>query len=304
MTKQIKGTALLLLAALIWGSTFVAQSVGMDLVGPFTFQATRQILGFIVLLPVIFLRDKANSDPGHKTKTKNERRMLLAYGALCGAILFCACNLQQFGLMEGATAGKSGFITALYIILVPIAGIFFKKKTGIKIWIAVVLAVVGLYFLCITDENFTIGKGELLTLTCSICFTAHILVIDHVSPKVDGVRLSALQFLFSGLISLICMLLTETVVWKDVLACWLPICYAGVLSCGVAYTLQILAQRDTNPTLASIAMSMESVFAVLSGWVVLNEKLTHREFFGCALMFAGVILAQIPSKIKIQKERV
>ena len=244
MTKQIKGTALLLLAALIWGSTFVAQSVGMDLVGPFTFQATRQILGFIVLLPVIFLRRKANIDPANKDKTKKDFKKLLGYGALCGAILFCACNLQQFGLTMGTTAGKSGFITALYIILVPIAGIFFKKKTGVKVWIAVVLAVVGLYFLCIKENSFTIGKGELLTLACSICFTCHILVIDHVSPKVDGVQLSALQFLFSGLISFVCMLFTETVVMKDVLACWLPICYAGILSCGVAYTLQILAQRE------------------------------------------------------------
>lgn len=303
MSKQFKGTAMLLLAALIWGSTFVAQDVGVEMIGPFTFQATRQIMGFIVLLPVIFLRDKANADPKHKAKTKKDRLQLLLYGAICGTILFCACNLQQFGLID-TTAGKSGFITALYIVLVPVAGIFFGKKLGLNIWVSVALAVVGLYFLCITGDTFTIGKGELLTLACSACFTAHILVIDAFSPKVDGVRLSALQFLFSGLLSLICMLLTETVIWKDVLACWLPICYAGLLSCGVAYTLQILAQKDVNPTVASIAMSMESVFAVLSGWLVLNQKLTGRELFGCILMFAGVILAQLPSKKIAKKERV
>lgn len=298
MSKQIKGTLLLLLAALIWGSTFVAQAVGTDLVGPFTFQATRQILGFFVLLPIIYLRDKANPE----NKTKCSKKTLLLYGALCGAILFCACNLQQFGLAYGTTAGKSGFITALYVVLVPIVGMFFGKKTNIKVWVAVILAVVGLYYLCISNEKLTIGTGELLTLACAVCFTAHILVIDHISPKVDGVRLSALQFLFSGLLSLVCMLFTETFIWKDVLSCWLPICYAGILSCGVAYTLQIIAQKGTNPTLASIAMSMESVFAVLSGWIVLSEKLTYREFFGCVLMFAGVILAQLPQKR--MKERI
>ena len=301
MSKQLKGTLMLLLAALIWGSTFVAQDVGMDLIGPFTFQAIRQIMGFFVLLPVILLRSKANKDPSKSQDRKKERRILLGYGALCGLILFFACNLQQFGLIY-TTAGKSGFITALYIVLVPIAGTFFGKKGGIGVWMAVLFSVVGLYFLCINGDSFSLGKGELLTLLCALCFTVHILVIDHVSPKADGVALSALQFLFSGLISLVFMIFTETVIWKDVLACWLPICYAGLLSCGVAYTLQIVAQRDTNPTVASITMSTESVFAVLSGWIVLNQRLSLRELLGCILMFAGVILAQLPNK-KIKKQK-
>lgn len=294
---------MLLLAAIIWGSTFVAQDVSTELIGPFTFQAVRQIMGFVVLLPIILLRSKANSDRANRTKTKKDRLLLLTYGALCGAILFCACILQQFGLKD-TTAGKSGFITALYIVLVPIAGMFFGKKTGLGIWFAVVLSIVGLYFLCIPDNSFTIGRGELLTLACSICFTAHILVIDHIGNRVDGVQLSALQFLFSGLISLVCMFFTEIFVWKEVLRCWLPICYAGILSCGVAYTLQILAQRETNPTLASITMSLESVFAVLSGWIILDQSLSTREFLGCALMFAGVILAQLPQKKIRKKEQV
>ena len=275
----------------------MAQDVSVDAIGPFTFQGTRQILGFFVLLPVIALRRKANSDPRHKQQTGKYRKTLLLSGLACGVILFCACNLQQFGL-KYTTAGKSGFITALYIIMVPIAGLLFGKKTGGGIWIAVGLAVSGLYLLCVEKGSFAIGKGELLTLACSLCFTVHILVIDKVSPKVDGVELSALQFLVSGVISVVCMLLTETVVWHDVLACWLPICYAGVLSCGVAYTLQIVAQKDTNPTVASIAMSMESVFAVLSGWIVLGDRLSLREGFGCLLMFAGIILAQMPEKKK------
>lgn len=297
MSKQIKGTLLLLLAALIWGSTFVAQDVSVDIIGAFTFQGTRQIIGFFVLLPVIALRRKANLDPGNFEDRSAYRKTLLLSGLACGIILFAACNLQQFGL-KYTSAGKSGFVTALYIVMVPIAGLLFGKKTGKGIWAAVVLAILGLYLLCVEKDSFSIGKGELLTLGCSLCFTAHILVIDKVSAKVDGVELSALQFLFSGIISVVCMFATETVVWRDVLSCWLPICYAGFLSCGVAYTLQIVAQKDTNPTVASIAMSTESVFAVLSGWIVLGDKLSLREGFGCLLMFAGIILAQMPEKKK------
>jgi len=298
MSKQIRGTLMLLLTALIWGSTFVAQDVSVDTIGAFTFQGTRQILGFFVLLPLIALRRKANFDPNRRQYQKKYTKTLLLSGLACGVVLFAACNLQQFGL-KYTTAGKSGFITALYIVLVPIAGIFWGRKTGAGIWAAVLLSVAGLYLLCVEKGAFTIGKGELLTLCCSLCFTVHILVIDKVSPRVDGVELSALQFLVSGIVSIVCMLFTESFVLADVLHCWLPICYAGVLSCGVAYTLQIVAQKDTNPTVASIAMSMESVFAVLSGWVVLGDRLSLREGFGCVLMFCGIILAQVPVKNKI-----
>lgn len=293
---------MLLMAAMIWGAAFVAQSVGMVYVGPFTFQAFRQMLGCLVLVPVIVLRDKAGSEV-NRPKTKKDYLLLLGSGALCGLILFCACTFQQIGLLY-TTAGKSGFITALYIILVPVVGIFLGRKAGLNLWISVTLSLAGLYFLCM-DGSFALGKGEVLTLLCALCFTAHILFLDFISPKVDGVRLSCLQFFFCSIISAPFMLLTETVVFKDVLSCWLPICYTGILSCGVAYTLQILAQKDTDPTIASIAMSMESVFAVVFGWMLQGDALGGKELLGCVLMFAAIILAQLPQKQKnIQKEQV
>lgn len=300
MSKQFKGTAMLLLAAMIWGAAFVAQSVGMDYVGPFTFQAVRQMLGCLVLIPIIILRDKAGSEP-NRPKAGKDYLLLLGSGALCGLILFCACTFQQLGLLY-TTAGKSGFITALYIIMVPIVGVFLKRKAGLNLWVSVALSLVGLYFLCM-DGSLSLGKGEALTLLCALCFTVHILFLDYVSPKVDGVRLACLQFFFCSIISVPFMLLTETVVLKDILACWLPICYTGILSCGVGYTLQILAQKDTDPTLASIAMSMESVFAVVFGWILQGDALGGKEILGCVLMFAAIVLAQLPQKQKIAKEQ-
>lgn len=298
MSKQIKGTAMLLLAAMVWGAAFVAQSVGMDHVGPFTFQATRQLLACIVLLPIIVLRDRAGGDI-NRPKNKADRITLWKAGFVCGALLFIAASLQQFGLLH-TTPGKSGFITALYVIMVPIFGIFLKKKIPFAVWISVILALIGLYFLCM-DGSMTLGKGELLTLACALCFTFHILFLSHISHKVDGVRLACLQFFFCGLISIPFMLLTEKVNLSDILACWLPICYTGMISSGVGYTLQIVAQRDTNPTLASIAMSMESVFAVLFGWLLMNEAMGLREIIGCVLMFSAIILAQLPERKTVHK---
>ena len=297
MKTQLKGTALLLLAAMIWGAAFTAQTVGMDYVGPFTFQSVRQLLGCLVLLPVIALRDRTGASRDTRPKTKKDRLYLLFCGALCGTVLFCACSLQQIGLLT-TSAGKSGFLTALYIILVPLVGLFLGKKLHLHILFAAVIALIGLYFLCLTD-GLSVARGEILTIGCAVCFTAHILILDRVSGRVDGVRLSCLQFLFCGLLSVPFMLLTETVAAADILACWLPICYTGLLSCGVAYTLQIIAQKDTDPTLASIAMSMEAVFSALFGWLILGQRLSARELLGCGLMFAAVILAQLPEKKKI-----
>jgi Permeases of the drug/metabolite transporter (DMT) superfamily len=289
MAQQYKGSVLLLLTAMIWGAALVAQSVSMDLIGPFTFQCARSILGALVLLPVIavFSRDK-----GGEAKPPVERKTQWTAGLLCGVIFFAACGLQQCGLVY-TTAGKAGFITALYIVLVPIAGIFFHRKVGWNVWTGVVIGVVGLYLLCVT-ESFSVGEGDLLVCLGAFAFGAHILVIDHFSPKVDGVKLSCMQFAVNAALSGVCMLLFERPSMSTVLDCWLPIVYAGVLSGGLAYTLQIIGQRYTSPTVASLILSLESVFAVLFGWLLLHEALSGRELAGCALMFAAIVLAQLP----------
>ena len=292
MSKRMMGNSMLLLGAMIWGAAFVAQTVGMEYVEPFTFQASRCLLGSLVLLPVIAVMDRKN--PGKKPATQADKRYLLISSLLCGLFLFTACSLQQVGLLY-TTAGKSGFLTSLYIILVPILGLFMKKKVQPWIWISVILALCGLYLLC-GGGAFSLGRGELLTLGCAVAFSFHILVIDRVSPNLDGVRLSCLQFFVCGMLSLIAMFLTETPSLSAIAQCWLPIAYAGVLSCGVAYTFQIIGQSYTEPTVASLLMSLESVFAVLFGWLLLKQALTIPEVLGCILVFAGVILAQLPGK--------
>lgn len=291
MSKRMLGNLMLLAAAMIWGAAFVAQTVGMDYVEPFTFQAVRCYLASIVLLPVIWFMDRKGNP--HKPVTAAGHKYQLLYGVICGILLFAACSLQQLGL-QYVEAGKAGFVTSLYIILVPLAGLFFGKKVKPWVWISVVLALVGLYLLCASD--LSIGKGELMILACSVAFTGHILVIDKVGGKLDGVRLSSMQFLVVGLISTVVMLWKESPDLQSILQCWLPICYAGILSAGVGYTFQILGQVHTDPTVASLLMSMESVFAMLFGWLLLNQRLSGVEMIGCVLVFAGVILAQIPGK--------
>ena len=292
MSKRMMGNCMLLLTAMIWGAAFVAQTVGMDYVEPFTFQASRSFLGSLVLLPVIAFMDHKGNEK--KPATKEDTRFLLISGLLCGLFLFAACSLQQLGLLY-TTAGKSGFLTSLYIILVPILGLFLRKKVQPWIWISVLLAACGLYLLC-GGGAFSLGKGELLTLGCAVAFSFHILVIDRVSPKVDGVRLSCIQFFVCGLLSTIVMFIAETPNWSGILQCWLPIAYAGVLSSGVGYTLQIIGQAHTEPTVASLLMSLESVFAMIFGWILLKQALSLPELLGCAMVFAGVILAQLPGK--------
>ena len=282
---------MLLLTAMIWGAAFVAQTVGMEYVEPFTFQACRCALGGLVLLPVIALLDRCGKSK--KTATKAERRYLLLSGIGCGLLLFIACSFQQYGLLY-ISAGKSGFITSLYIILVPVLGLFLGKKVLPWIWGSLALALIGLYLLC--GGGLSFGKGEFLTLLCALSFSFHILLIDHVSPKVDGVRLSCLQFFVCAIVSVVPMFLVETPSLPAIAQCWLPIGYAGILSCGVAYTLQIVGQAHTEPTVASLLMSLESVFALLFGWLLLRQQLTPAELFGCMLVFTGVILAQLPRK--------
>lgn len=287
----MKNNILLVLTALIWGCAFVAQSVGMDYVGPFTFNMARFLIGAIVLLPVIWFMDrqrKTGAEKGAGQKT------LIIGGICCGIALAVASTLQQWGILF-TTVGKAGFITAMYIVIVPLLGIFIGKKVRPLIIGCVAIAVVGFYFLCMT-ESLRLGLGDFLVLLCAIAFSIHILVIDHFSPKVDGVKMSAIQFLTAAIISAVPTLLWEQPVFTEILQAWQPVLYAGVMSCGVAYTLQIIAQKNADPTVASLLLSLESVFSVLAGWVLLGQGLSLKELFGCVLIFCAIILAQLPEK--------
>ena len=285
---NIKNSLILLLTATIWGSAFVAQSVGMDYVEPFTFTAVRSIIGGIVLIPYILLTSK-------KKTTASDNKTLFIGGICCGTFLFIASSFQQIGI-QYTTVGRAGFITACYIIIVPIISlIFFKKKSDYKLWVAVLLSLMGLYLLCITD-GFSIGKGDFLVFICAIFFSLHILVIDYFSPKVDCVKMSCIQFFVCGLISVLPAIILEDININMIFEAWAPILYAGVLSSGVAYTLQIVGQKNMNPTIASLILSLESCISVIAGFIILNQKMTSREIFGCVLMFSAIILAQLPSK--------
>lgn len=300
---QMKQSLLLLLAAVIWGVAFVAQSVGMDHVGPFTFNALRSLLGGVFLIPCIFLLGKLNGEKQVDLlpREKTERKQLLTGGILCGCILCAATNLQQVGILY-TTVGKAGFITACYIVLVPIFGMFLGKKTGMGIWISVGLAVVGLYLLCLND-SLVFGKGDLYVLGCAVLFAWHILTIDHFTELVDGVRMSCIQFLVSGSISSIFMFLFEKPSLEGILQAGIPILYAGILSSGVAYTLQIVGQKGMNPTVASLILSLESCISVLAGWLILKQALSLRELLGCAVMFGAILIAQLPSGKKTEEEK-
>lgn len=294
-----KNNFLLVLTAFIWGCAFVAQSVGVEYVGPFTMNSVRTLLGGVTLLPVIWVLDrkknkKENLESISKEERKQERKTLFLGGICCGCLLAVASSLQQIGIMY-TTAGKAGFITALYILIVPIFGLVIGKKVGIKVWIGVGLAAVGMYCLCITD-GFSIGMGDVLVLICAVIFSFHILAIDYFSPKVDGVKMSCIQFWVCGILCGIPMILTEHPQISQIMEAWLPIAYAGILSCGVAYTLQIVAQKNVDPTVASLLLSLESVFAVLAGAMILHERLSIKETIGCVLVFAAIILAQLPEK--------
>lgn len=295
-TTQLKNSGLLLLAAIIWGVAFVAQSVGMEYVGPFTFNAARSLIGGVFLIPCIIFLGKLNGEKKVKLlpEDKKERKTLLIGGLMCGLFLCAASNMQQMGILY-TTVGKAGFITACYIVLVPIFGMFLGKKTGIGVWISVVLAVIGLYLLCMTD-SLSFGKGDLFVLGCAVLFAGHILVIDHFTVLVDGVRMSCIQFLVSGIISSVLMFLFETPTWGAIWSAMIPILYAGILSSGVAYTLQIVGQKDMNPTVASLILSLESCISVLAGWFLLQQKLSARELLGCAVMFGSILIAQLPEK--------
>lgn len=290
--QKLKSSFMLLLTAVIWGVAFVAQSVGMDYIGPFTFNSIRSLIGGFVLIPCIFLLNRGKAEKVQASP--NERKMLLIGGICCGVALAVASSLQQMGI-QYTSVGKAGFITALYIVIVPLLGLFFKKRVSILVWIAVAIAVGGMYLLC-TTEDFSIGKGDLLVMACALCFSIHILIIDYFSPKVDGVKMSCVQFLVCGFLCAVPMLLIEHPSMEQILAAWMPLLYAGVFSCGVGYTLQIVGQRHIDPTIASLILSLESVISVLAGWAILKQQLSVRELFGCVLVFCAIILAQLPQK--------
>lgn len=365
---KLKNALLLLLTATIWGVAFVAQRVGKDHVGPFTFNAVRSMIGGLVLLPVIVIldREKAGSrtaataargaglagkavmsrgredtagkaeaseganlagkaetsegadlagkaetagsaDPTGKTGAVRDayrRKDLILGGISCGILLCAASNFQQFGV-KYSTVGKAGFITACYIILVPILGLFLKKKCSPAIWLAVVMATAGLYLLCMEGDRFSISKGDLLLFVCAVLFSFHILVIDHFTLLADGVKMSCIQFFVCGLLSAVAMLLFEEPRWQDILSGWMPILYAGVMSCGVAYTLQIVGQKGMDPTISSLILSLESSISVLAGWAILGQRMNGYQLAGCGAMAAAIVLAQLPAttSCRIPKKR-
>lgn len=295
MKKQIRGSIILLLATVIWGSAFVSQSVGMDHIGPFTFQATRCMLAVIGLLLATVVADRFKKD--NKTfLTRWTDPTLWKAGLLCGIPLFIACNLQQVGLVD-TDAGKSGFLTAMYIVIVPVIGIFLKKKPTIMVPISVGLAVIGLYFLSCAGVT-QINPGDLLIIGCAVMFAVQITFVDIFAKNVDALRLNTIQSFVCAILSAIIMLFTEKPTWDGIINCSLPLVHTGVLSMGLGYFLQIVGQQDLDSTPATLIMSLESVFAALFGVALLNETMTAREILGAILIFAAVILSQIPIKKK------
>ncbi len=280
-----KNTVMLFLTAIIWGFAFVAQSAGMEYIGPFTFNFFRTLLGGLVLLPVVFAVK-------HGKKTKQERKMLLLGGVCCGLLLCVATNVQQIGIMS-TTVGKTGFLTSAYIVFVPVLGIFFRRKCGWNVWTGVVLALAGMYLLCI-GESFVIATGDIYILICAFVFAIHIMAVDYFAPKVDGVSLSCIQFLVCSACSAVLMLAFEEMDFAGLKGALGSLLYAGVMSCGVAYTLQILGQKNYNPSIAALILSLESTFSVLGGFIFLGEELSARELGGCVLMFAAIVLTQLP----------
>lgn len=287
----MQGTLALLLGTFIWGMAFIAQSVGMDLIGPFTFQSIRCLLGVIFLFLVTLLFDWKIGIK--KSLKKWADPILWRSGAICGVALFFATSLQQVGLVY-TTPGKAGFLTAMYIVLVPILGIFVHRKPGINALFSVVLALAGLYLLSFTNIS-KVNIGDIFMIGCALAFAIQILLIDRLAQSLDGLRLNCVQALVVSVLSIPGILLNrETVEFQTVMACWLPLCFAGVLSMGVGYSLQIVGQKRLEPTAASLIMSLESVFSALGGWLLLHNVMTTAELAGCALVFAGVIVSQLP----------
>lgn len=296
MKNQIKGSASLLLAVLIWGSAFIAQSVGMELIGPFTFQLIRCILAVAFLVPVSFLLDLDKGGLKASTQKWTDPKLWKG-GIICGSALFVAASLQQVGLVY-TDAGKAGFITAMYIVLVPILGLFLRRKPPKAAIFSVVLAVIGLYLLSAMGVS-EINIGDICLMGCALAYAVQIILIDKYAASLEGIYLNCVQSLVVAVLSVPFVVFAESIDIGNILACWLPLVYAGVLSMGVAYTLQIVGQKHLEPTTASLIMSLESVIAALCGWLILHETMTGFELLGCGLVFAAVVISQIPGKKKV-----
>ena len=295
--KAMLGNLCLIITALIWGCAFVAQSVGMEYVEPITFNGIRCIIGGIVLIIANLAFDSVKKKNGtYRKLEKSEQKELIKGGIICGIIIFFASTIQQIGISQ-TTVGKAGFISVLYILIVPFFGLLMKQKLPKMIWICCALAIAGLYLLCM-NESLSISNGDLVVLISAVAYAVHILAIGHFAPKVDCVKLSCLQFLVCGVISVVVMFIFEKPNLQNILNAWLPIIYAGALSGGVGYTLQTVAQKWTKPSVASLLMSLESVFAVLAGAVILHQIPSLREAAGCILMFISIIIIQLPEKQK------
>ncbi|WP_027400228.1 DMT family transporter [Anaerovorax odorimutans] len=312
--KRIIGNILLLVTALIWGSSFVAQVKSMENIGPFTFVAIRNFIAAASLVPVIFVMNKIKksnitsnecdeliNEESEKSKTANRKTYIIG-GICCGIPLFMGSSLQQIGLLYTST-GKAGFITTLYIVIVPIIGLFLHKKIKKQTWIGIALATIGLYMLCV-KEGFSIDFGDFIVFIGAFFWASHILIIDYFSPKTDGIKLSCFQFIFCGIFALLPAFIFENILLDTILLSMIPILYAGIMSSGVAYTLQIIAQKNTDPTIASLLLSTEAVFATICGFLILNERLTLRELLGCCIMFTAVIITQLPERkvYKLEEE--
>lgn len=308
--NSLRNSCLLFITAIIWGTSFVAQSAGMEYIGPFTFSVIRYIIGGTVLLPVILISVNMNNknrlNEGYSKediKKENDRNIKLSikYGLICGSILFIATNFQQMAMLH-ASAGKAGFITALYIVLVPIVGIFLKKKTSPIIWFCVLLALIGLYFLCIgRGGGYEFEISDIQLLCCALVFSFHIIIIDNANKKgVNGIVVSSTQFYTAAVLSAFFVYPLDGCVYNRfpdmdmILKATPAMLYSGIMACGVAYTLQIIGQKDVNPTVASLIMSLESVVSAISGFLILGQKLSTDEIIGCAIMFAAIILAELP----------
>lgn len=294
----IKNLTLLTITALIWGTAFVAQQMGMDYIRPFAFSTIRCLMGALVLIPTVYLLNRVKSED---QKAHVEPRYTWIGGLVCGVLMTIAANLQQIGI-QYTTVGKAGFITALYIVIVPVLGIFFKRRVGVKLWISVALAMVGLYLLCMTD-SLRLELGDSLMFFCALVFSIHIVAIDHFNPRVDGVKMSCIQFFVAAGLSGVFMLIWEVLpTWEMIVAARIPLLYTGILSCGVAYTLQIVGQKNVNPTVASLILSLEAVISVIAAWLVLQQGMTQREVIGASFMFVAIILAQLPEWSRQKKE--